>query len=433
MPQIFCHDTLSLDSGDCPTIFSPILRIFMFLPQLPYPPHSGGRIVTAPLIEGLAQKHEVHLFSLTHGFDGEAEGKEQISQKVASVTTVPGTKRLDLPAMVSAIASDEPYKVHRFFKKELLAMAQKLAEERPPDAIHCQNFYTAKYATFLNAPRKVLYKENFETLLLERWAENANPLLKPLIHVERNRTREFELASCIGFDRIATISQRDEINLREAARHHRGVAEHLEDRLRTILPSIRVDDYDPKNWEGCENPFPNEGRKNLVFTGSFNYLANVEGAEWLVDEVYPLLPPDEYSLWFVGQHPDPRVHALHHPPMVHVTGSVPSVQPYLHHADASLVPLRIGGGIRLKILESMALGCPLVSTSVGCEGLHSEEDPPLWSIADSEVDFAQAIQEVCSKKTTRDSLHQWVVDRFSPDRFVQEMESLYQGPTGAIS
>ena len=78
----------------------------MFLPQLPYPPHSGGRIVTAPLVEGLAERHEVHLFSLIHGLQGEEEGKQEIAKVVASVNTVPGTKRLDPGAALSALGSD---------------------------------------------------------------------------------------------------------------------------------------------------------------------------------------------------------------------------------------------------------------------------------------------------------------------------------------
>ncbi|MCA9410191.1 MAG: glycosyltransferase [Candidatus Omnitrophica bacterium] len=423
----------SLDSEASRTIFLLILRIFMFLPQLPYPPHSGGRIVTAPLVEGVAERHEVHLFSLMHGFQGEEEGREQISELVAGVHTVAGTKRLDPGVMLSALGSKEPYKVHRFFKNELVEKARAITKDHPPDVIHCQNFYTAKYATTLDAPRKVLYKENFETLLLRRWAERANPLVKPLIRVEQKRTLDFELESCLWFNEVATISSRDETNLREAAEGIPEISRYLNHHLQTILPSIRLKDYDPSKMDDLDSPFPDDGRRKLVFTGSFNYLANVEGAVWLFDEVYPLLPSDEYSLWFVGQHPDSQVHALHHPPMAYVTGAVPSVQPYLRHADASLVPLRIGGGIRLKILESMALGCPLVSTSVGCEGLHGESDPARWKIADTAEDFARAIQETCAQEPDREALRSWVIERFSPERFVGEMESLYRGPSGTIS
>ncbi|MCA9434821.1 MAG: hypothetical protein KC978_03495, partial [Candidatus Omnitrophica bacterium] len=248
----------------------------MFLPQLPYPPHSGGRIVTAPLVEGVAERHEVHLFSLMHGFQGEEEGREQISELVAGVHTVAGTKRLDPGVMLSALGSKEPYKVHRFFKNERVEKARAITKDHPPDVIHCQNFYTAKYATTLDAPRKVLYKENFETLLLRRWAERANPLVKPLIRVEQKRTLDFELESCLWFDEVVTISSRDETNLKEAAKGRPEISHHLEDHLQTVLPSIRLKDYDPSKVDDLDSPFPDDGRRKLVFTGSFNYLANVE-------------------------------------------------------------------------------------------------------------------------------------------------------------
>jgi glycosyltransferase involved in cell wall biosynthesis len=404
------------------------MRLFIFLPQLPYPPRSGGRIVTAPLVEGLAKKHEVHLFALTHGFEGERDGRKAIAEKVASVTTVPGTGRIDPRPLASAVFSRDLYKVHRFCNRRLMRKAAELATRHPPDAVHCQNFYTARYGKEILAHRKVLYKENFETLLLERWAETASkPLLPALINIEKRRTLRFEMESCLWFDEVVTISNRDEKNLREAARAFPDTEKHLKDHLRTVLPSIQLDYYDAASLGDIPDPFPQDGRKRLLVTGSFNYLANVDGALWLTGEVLPKLSGGEYSLWLVGQHPAPAVQNLHNPPHIHVTGSVPDVRPYFLHADLALVPLRIGGGIRLKILESLAMGCPLVSTSVGCEGLWSEEDPPVWRIADSPEDFADAIDDSCRVPPNSEGLRAWVEKRFSPERFVAEMESLYEG------
>jgi len=402
------------------------VRLFIFLPQLPYPPRSGGRIVTAPLVEGLAEKHEVHLFALTHGYEGESEGKEVLAKKVASVSTARAYGKLDVRPLWGAAFSKDPYKVHRFWSPRLMREAADLARRSPPDAVHCQNFYTARYGKEIPSPRKVLYKENFETLLLERWAETTSkPLLPTLIGIEKKRTLRFEMESCTWFDEVVTISQRDEKRLREASEGFPDTRRHFERHLRTVLPSIQIEYYDPQRVSGQPSPFPSDGRKHLIATGSFNYLANVDGALWFAREVLPQLPSAEFSFWLVGQQPDPAVQALHDPPHVYVTGSVPDVRPYFLHADAAVVPLRIGGGIRLKILESLAMGCPLVSTSVGCEGLCSQEDPPRWLIADDSEEFAEAIHVACTKSRDSEILRTWVVERFSPDRFVGEMEMVY--------
>ena len=405
------------------------MRLFIFLPQLPYPPRSGGRIVTAPLVDGLAKKHEVHLFSLLHGFEGEEEGRKLLSERVASLSVAPGAKRLAPGPLLSAAFSKDPYKVHRFWRPSLLAAAREIAKKSPPDAIHCQNFYTARYGKELEAPRKVLYEENFEALLLDRWAERvSNPILSKLIRLERKRTLAFEMESANWFDQVVAISSVDEERLRAAASDFPKTAKHFEASLRTVRPSVDLNYYDPGALAGAPNPFPQDDeRKRLVFTGSFNYLANVDGALWMAQKVLLRLPRDRYSLWLVGQRPADAVKRLHDPPRVYVTGAVDDVRPYLLHADVSVVPLRIGGGIRLKILESLALGCPLVSTPVGCEGLWSEKDPPEWRIAEEPGDFSRAIQETCALSHRPDRLRKWVVERFSPERFVSEMEGFYAG------
>lgn len=263
--------------------------------------------------------------------------------------------------------------------------------------------------------------------MLERWAETiGNPILQRLIEIERRRTLNFEMECPLWFDHLVTISSEDEIKYREASREFPETERHLETHLRTVRPSIDLTFYDLSQAATLPGPFPSTSRKNLVFSGTFAYEANADAACWMVKEVMPRLPEDAYSLWLVGNKPTEAVKNLNDPPFVHVTGGVPDIRPFLYHADLAVVPLRIGGGIRLKILEALALGCPVLSTLVGCEGLWSDEDPPLWEVAETPEQFALSIGEVCSQPSNRDSLRAWVSQRFSPERFVREMEALYQ-------
>jgi glycosyltransferase involved in cell wall biosynthesis len=116
---------------------------------------------------------------------------------------------------------------------------------------------------------------------------------------------------------------------------------------------------------------PSERRNRILFVGLMAYHANVDGAVWFVREVWPSVReqfPDKI-LTIVGANPSPEVLALATEPRVEVTGTVPDVKPYYDEAFAAIVPLRVGGGTRLKILEAMAAGVPVISTAVGAEGL----------------------------------------------------------------
>ncbi|MHB9034854.1 MAG: glycosyltransferase, partial [Anaerolineae bacterium] len=135
----------------------------------------------------------------------------------------------------------------------------------------------------------------------------------------------------------------------------------------------------------------------LVFTGKMDYRPNIDAAIWFTDTVLPLIRaaiPNVY-VYFVGKNPSSAVYALGKQPGVTVTGYVPEIQPYLAAADCYIAPLRVGGGTRLKLLEAMACGLPIVSTNQGAEGLDVVSSTHLL-LARSADAFAQAVVRVLS-------------------------------------
>ena len=128
---------------------------------------------------------------------------------------------------------------------------------------------------------------------------------------------------------------------------------------------------------------------DLVFLGSMDWMPNIDGMQWFTDEIWPLIRSKRpaTTLAIVGRKPTPAMLALGEKPGIKVTGTVPDVRPWLHGSKLSIVPLRIGGGTRLKIYESMAARVPVISTAVGAEGLDYRDGETI-RIADSPALFA---------------------------------------------
>jgi glycosyltransferase involved in cell wall biosynthesis len=193
------------------------------------------------------------------------------------------------------------------------------------------------------------------------------------------------------------------------ARFDRAVAVTEEDRalMLRVRPRLSVDVIpNGVDTERCR-PLPEPtGRNAVLFVGTMNYLPCADGAVWFVREILPILRrlQPEMELWIVGRDPTAEVRALAGPG-VFVTGEVDDVKPYYERAKVTIAPLRGGGGSRLKILESMAFGRAMVSTTIGAEGLRVRHDEHIL-IADDCHQFAESIHSLLADSARRQSLTQ---------------------------
>jgi len=172
------------------------------------------------------------------------------------------------------------------------------------------------------------------------------------------------------------------------------------------------------------------GEIDLVFTGKMDFRPNVDGVLWFSQEVLPLIRRESpgTGLWVVGKDPHPRLSVMAADPAVELTGRVEDVRPYVAAAGVYVIPLRIGGGTRLKVLEAMAMGKAIVSTALGCEGFDLVPGQELV-VADTPAAFAGAVVSLLRDPSRRTRLGR-AARRFAGSRYdwrtiVPKMERVY--------
>jgi glycosyltransferase involved in cell wall biosynthesis len=223
----------------------------------------------------------------------------------------------------------------------------------------------------------VLQQRAFETDVRQpsRWIAAAYSL------VQWRRLRRYERRACLASDRVVAVSETDANALRRL--------------VPGLNPTVVPNGVDFGHYSSPVAPLDPDkgpGEWDLVFTGKMDFRPNVDAVLWFAREVLPLVHREapQVRFWVVGKDPHPRLAPLDKDPAVELTGWVEDPRPYIAGAPVYVIPLRIGGGTRLKVLEAMAMGKAIVSTTLGCEGFELVPGQDLM-LADRPDDFAGAV------------------------------------------
>ncbi len=335
------------------------MRILWLKTELLHPVDKGGRIRTYQMLREIAREHHITYLTLD---DGEAapDALEQATAYAHDVVTIPfHPPKKSGAAFYSALAmnvlSSLPYAVARY---QSTAMAAEIQRRAPhADLLVCDFLTPAINMRSDLAVPTVLFQHNVEAMIWERHAAVSKSVVRRKYMTEQwRRMAAFEQAACHRFDHVIAVSPQDA------------------DVMRTQYGALRVSDVPTGVDTEFFTPADVEMRRplELVFTGSMDWMPNDDAMLWFLDAIFPLVRAElpEVTVTIVGRSPSAQLQAqARNAPGVEVTGRVPDVRPYLERASVFLVPIRIGGGTRLKIFEAMAMGLPVLSTTVGAEGL----------------------------------------------------------------
>jgi len=402
-------------------------KILFLTSQLPYPPHQGGAIRTYNLIVNLAPRHEIHLLSFVNS-PNDLERAGPLRQYCQTIEVVPVPRRSSLKRLLTTLFSPLPDMALRLPSAEFrLRLAARLESERF-DVVQVESIEMAPYAMSdtgwetENKPLWIFDDYNAEYVLQQRAFETDVRHPRRWIgalysFIQWQKLRRYEAAVCQRVDRVLAVSEADKEILQKL-----GPGVEV-----TVIPNgVDTRAYDP----GQTYPLVLEPH-SVVFTGKMDFRPNIDAVLWFCHQVLPLIKtqvPDVH-FYIVGQKPTQRLRPLAEDPAVTITGYVDEVQPYIAEAAVYAVPLRIGGGTRLKIMEAMALGKAIVSTSLGCEGYPVTSGRELV-MADTPQDFARCVVELLGDTRRRAELgltgRRFVEERYDWRAIVPRLERVYE-------
>jgi sugar transferase (PEP-CTERM/EpsH1 system associated) len=344
------------------------------------PPDTGGKIRSYNILRQLARQHSITFFSFyaAHHPDVHAELKHIFDRVVTMPLRIPAPKSFaEMCDYAIRLFSSEPYGITKYCRPEVRRGLRALLEQENYDVILCDFMAAAGVIPWDCATPKVLFTHNVEATIWRRHYEVAsNVIWKAISWQEWRKMEAAERRYLRLADRVLAVSETD----RDA------FAAFLNAEKLTVIPTGVDGEY--------FQPLPGEETANsLVFTGSMDWLPNEDAIFYFTDAILPLIREHspEVFLDVVGRNPSRKLQALaESEKSIRLTGWVDDIRPFVGRGSVCIVPLRIGGGTRLKIFEAMAMGKAVVSTSVGAEGLAVRSGENIV-LADTPNDFAQAV------------------------------------------
>ena len=403
------------------------MRILFLSITVPFPATDGGRLRVLNLLKQIAQRNSVTFLALETQPTDE-EGIERIRRLGIDARLVPHAARLPpitLRSASRAVLKRKPLTVARYDLPAFRGGFHALLERSSFDLIHYEMFHTGQYHLATDA-RSLLSLQNVDSHIWRRLREQASSTLRKCFFRSQERAfRRYERTMSRRFDLVACASEVDR---------------NLMDK---ICPDVTMDVI--PNGVDIELYKPNralEEETTIIYTGSMDWFPNEDAAIYFIEEILPAiqLKCPNVKFYVVGQFPTERLKRYGNRPGVVVTGRVDDVKPYIACATVYVVPLRIGGGTRLKILEALAMGKAVVSTSVGAEGLNLTADDEIM-IADEPAAFADGVLQLMKDGSTRRILgengRRRVESEYDWRRIGEKLQGMYEavaaGDTGMTS
>jgi glycosyltransferase involved in cell wall biosynthesis len=397
----------------------------LYLTQvLPYPLNTGARVRQYYVLRHLARAHQVTLVSFVRG-DDKPEHLAHLQTMCHAVYTAPMTRSRwrDGRATLKGLLTGMPIVIARDEISSMQQILARLLASESFDIIHADQVSMSQYGMMGRGVRRVLDLHNAMYLVTERLAAHArNPLKRLIYQREARALARYEARLCAWYDHVTFVTDEDrELIEQQIARWHVPVPK---ERFTTI--PICIDPSDKRPIEPVAQP------RRITALGVMFWPPNAEGVLWFAQEIWPCIRAQQPQLTFtvVGKNPPDYVAQLHGVDGIEVLGFIPEVESILAETAVFVVPLRAGGGMRVKILDTWSWGLPIVSTSIGAEGIDIRDGENIL-IADTPAAFSAAVLRAAIETDLNQQLRRngrrWVEEKYDWKTIYLAWDEVYSG------
>jgi glycosyltransferase involved in cell wall biosynthesis len=389
------------------------MKILYISPWFPYPPVNGSKIRIFNLLKALAKKHEIILLAFIRpGEVVDSEGLSGLCRQVETVFT-----RDFQPRTIKSFAgyfSPKPRHMVDTFNREMKDKVAEKYQEFQPDHVVFSQFGTVMYRP-KNSEIPCCLEELEVSVLLDQVAQPSKMLRRFRTGLMWRKSSSYIKQSVPNFTFCTTVSEAEERKIKELVPHY--------DPLYVIPNGVDINYFKPVTLDVQPN--------SLIYTGSLTYSANFDAIEFFLSEIFPIVRAHvpETRLRITGSYQNVPLKRLNLDDHIELTGYKPDIRPLMASTSLCIVPLRIGGGTRLKILEAMSMGIPVISTSKGAEGLAVTPGKDII-IADNPDNFATKIIQLFNDTNFRTRLsingRKLVESSYAWETIGQEFNSLIE-------
>ena len=397
------------------------MNILFLSTRSPYPLISGHSLRTYHILKGAAQNHNVTFVTFIQLPEHELKKENLDHLKSFCKAVYPFEIPADLSRVTLAkmlflnLFSSLPFVAQKYDAPMMRQKIREIIQTQHIDLVHVDMLPLAAYINeFENLP-KILVNHNVESVRLYRWFRaEPNPVKKIYLGIQWLKLRSFEQSAMNKFDGCVVVSELDRELLRKMG---------VKSRLFVVPNGTNTKFFEPNNGKVVEN--------SVLWIGHMDVHTNKDAVLYFWKDIYPILKKKypQVKMTFVGTAPPKEIaDAAQKDPQVKATGFVDDVRPYIDEAAVMVVPIRIGSGTRLKILDAMAMGKAIVSTSVGCEGLNVNDGKDIL-IADNPEGFSDKTIGILKNPDKRVELEKNAIElakTYDWDLITQRQEVAYQ-------